>query len=53
MERKKIRLKCLCGKDVIGFTKKHVEANLAIHEKTSAFHRAVLSEVRRLRGKRI
>ncbi len=50
---KKISLKCLCGKDVIGFTRKHAEANLAIHQRTSGFHKDVLAAVKRLRGKRL
>lgn len=53
MERKKIRQRCLCGRDVFGFTPNHVKANMSIHEKNSRFHRDVLAAVKRLRGKRL
>lgn len=41
-EGKKVKIVCLCGKEVSGATPLHAEANLEIHIKTSNFHKAVL-----------
>lgn len=53
MDRKKVVLKCLCGRVVTGVDRSHAKANLATHEKASNFHRDVMAAVKRLRGKRL
>ena len=38
-QKKKFIIKCECGKEIIGFSKKHAKINLHIHEQTSNRHK--------------
>ena len=42
VSKKKVILKCECGKNIIGFSQKHAEINMQIHIKTSIRHQDIM-----------
>ena len=42
VSKKKVRIKCECGKEIIGFSQKHAEMNMLIHVKTSIRHHDII-----------
>jgi len=42
MKKKKYKIKCGCGEQIIGFSERHARVNLDIHRKTSIFHKKVM-----------
>lgn len=46
MAKKKIIIKCECGKDVAGFSEKHVKMNLYIHKEASIRHKEIMKLLR-------
>jgi len=46
VKKKKFKIKCECGKEIIGFSKKHVKINLYIHKQHSIRHREIMKILR-------
>ena len=49
--KKKVMIKCECGKEVIGFSQKHAEMNMLIHVKTSIRHHDIIKLLKEKRLK--
>lgn len=47
MGKQIFRLKCNCGREIIGFSEKHASINLDIHKQTSKFHKEVMKLLRK------
>ena len=41
-KKKKFKMKCECGKEIVGFSEKHVKINLYIHKQHSIRHKEIM-----------
>jgi hypothetical protein len=41
-KKKRFKMKCECGKEIVGFSEKHVKINLYIHKKHSIRHKEII-----------
>lgn len=44
-QKKPTKLKCECGREIIGFSEQHAEANLALH-KNSKIHNEIMGAIK-------
>ncbi len=42
MKKKKWKIKCECGKEIVGFSEKHAKINLHIHKQHSIHHKEII-----------
>ncbi len=44
--KKRFKKRCVCGREITGFSEHHVQINLEIHQQTSQFHKEVVKLLR-------
>ena len=49
-QKEKYKIKCGCGKEIIGFSKHHAEQNLRLHRLTSQEHKERMKLIKEIRS---
>lgn len=49
-QKEKHKLKCECGKEIIGFSEHHVEQNLRLHKLTSQEHKERIKLIKEIKA---